>query len=106
VPSVAAAGLVVLALVAAKAQAQYSCLTSSLPDVRPVNEAPSRKTQPAAGFCGGAAFSDREDGDRRPIAFTAASELRASQSYGPVAGLVGIEGGVVSGVINLESPGV
>jgi hypothetical protein len=25
---------------------------------------------------------------------------------GPVAGLVGIEGGVVSGVINLESPGV
>ena len=25
---------------------------------------------------------------------------------GPVAGLVGIEGGVVSGVFNLESPGV
>ena len=25
---------------------------------------------------------------------------------GPVAGLVGIEGGVVSGVLNLESPGV
>jgi hypothetical protein len=25
---------------------------------------------------------------------------------GPVAGLVGIEGGVVSGVINLESPSV
>jgi hypothetical protein len=28
------------------------------------------------------------------------------QLPGPVAGLVGIEGGVVSGVINLESPGV
>ena len=27
-------------------------------------------------------------------------------SVGPVAGLVGIEGGVVSGVFNLESPGV
>ena len=27
-------------------------------------------------------------------------------AYGPVAGLVGIEGGVVSGVINLESSGV
>jgi hypothetical protein len=27
-------------------------------------------------------------------------------SCGPVAGLVGIEGGVVSGVINLESPSV
>ena len=25
---------------------------------------------------------------------------------GPIAGLVGIEGGVVSGVFNLESPGV
>jgi hypothetical protein len=30
----------------------------------------------------------------------------AWKSAGPVAGLVGIEGGVVSGVINLESPGV
>ena len=28
------------------------------------------------------------------------------EKHGPVAGLVGIEGGVVSGVINLESPGV
>jgi hypothetical protein len=27
-------------------------------------------------------------------------------TVGPVAGLVGIEGGVVSGVFNLESPGV
>jgi hypothetical protein len=27
-------------------------------------------------------------------------------NIGPVAGLVGIEGGVVSGVFNLESPGV
>jgi hypothetical protein len=30
----------------------------------------------------------------------------ACSSIGPVAGLVGIEGGVVSGVINLESPSV
>jgi hypothetical protein len=36
--------------------------------------------------------------------------MRAFEDFGrndgPVAGLVGIEGGVVSGVINLESPGV
>jgi hypothetical protein len=31
---------------------------------------------------------------------------RRSIHLGPVAGLVGIEGGVVSGVINLESSGV
>jgi hypothetical protein len=30
----------------------------------------------------------------------------AGNDGGPVAGLVGIEGGVVSGVTNLESPGV
>ena len=31
---------------------------------------------------------------------------RVISTAGPVAGLVGIEGGVVSGVINLESSGV
>ena len=31
---------------------------------------------------------------------------RSVGATGPVAGLVGIEGGVVSGVINLESPSV
>jgi hypothetical protein len=30
----------------------------------------------------------------------------SAPGQGPVAGLVGIEGGVVSGVTNLESPGV
>jgi hypothetical protein len=32
--------------------------------------------------------------------------VRRREFIGPVAGLVGIEGGVVSGVINLESSGV
>jgi NAD(P)-dependent dehydrogenase (short-subunit alcohol dehydrogenase family) len=32
--------------------------------------------------------------------------VMVTNSLGPVAGLVGIEGGVVSGVFNLESPGV
>jgi hypothetical protein len=32
--------------------------------------------------------------------------VRCGSIFGPVAGLVGIEGGVVSGVINLESPDV
>jgi transposase len=34
------------------------------------------------------------------------SHLARSSATGPVAELVGIEGGVVSGVINLESSGV
>jgi predicted nucleotidyltransferase len=34
------------------------------------------------------------------------SDIDVVVVVGPVAGLVGIEGGVVSGVINLESPGV
>jgi hypothetical protein len=37
---------------------------------------------------------------------SAATEMASRIRHGPVAGLVGIEGGVVSGVINLESPDV
>ena len=33
-------------------------------------------------------------------------QTSCTQPKGPVAGLVGIDGGVVSGVTNLESPGV
>ena len=39
-----------------------------------------------------------------PISLTARSQRTGAALTGPVAGLVGIEGGVVSGVINLESP--
>jgi len=35
-----------------------------------------------------------------------ATVMEADASFGPVAELVGIEGGVVSGVFNLESSGV
>jgi hypothetical protein len=39
-------------------------------------------------------------------AFGSDPARRIGTACGPVAGLVGIEGGVVSGVINLESSGV
>jgi hypothetical protein len=41
-----------------------------------------------------------------PQVFTRKRNRSHARGLGPVAGLVGIEGGVVSGVINLESPGV
>jgi hypothetical protein len=41
------------------------------------------------------------DGDTEPYV-----KYKMKVTKGPVAGLVGIEGGVVSGVINLESLGV
>src|SRR6516225_11496619 len=40
----------------------------------------------------------------RAASFRNRGRLRPESAAGPVAGLVGIEGGVVSGVINLESP--
>ena len=42
----------------------------------------------------------------RDVARDLAKTEAFAQSRGPVSGLVGIEGGVVSGVINLESPSV
>ena len=42
----------------------------------------------------------------RGASLTLTTQSRSDKPHGPVRGLVGIEGGVVSGVINLESPGV
>jgi hypothetical protein len=69
-----------------------------------------RQTLPLAHMRQG----DRYRGDAQIIPLIPRSTLQlltgqfeaAARHGGPVAGLVGIEGGVVSGVINLESPSV
>jgi hypothetical protein len=67
---------------------------------------------------GGAVVQSRINSPIRARSFLLRNRIKSSSNWsyydellalfrrGPVAGLVGIEGGVVSGVFNLESPGV